>query len=262
VLKIIEEEQEVWESLFRTLADLGIKRAVDTGWLSELRPLTDKEKEMLATGHEPPDYDPESQMCKRDLGYDFSLPNPLKRAMSDLIAAITTIAAEFDPTNQNVEMQRFLLGLALEQGFDIPNPQRIVMDIYPPDYEAPAPPQPIQMMPDGSKVPTNDDGEPTATGGDGRAHPAKNPYGAQQKSATPESNAREEGGAQLYTSMLKLLEEAADGIERGLPPRPDDPHFQRDAGELLSRTQDNMRELVTAAGATFGSGKPGGAGSK
>lgn len=234
VLKIIEEEQEVWESLFRTLTDLAIKRAIDTGWLSEYRELDDKEKELLAEGHEPPDYDPATKQVKRDLGYDFSLPNPLRRVMSELVAAVATIAAEFDPQNTNVEMQRFLFGLVLEQAFDIKDPKRIVMEIYPPNFEPTPAPGPVVIGPDGKPVQA---APPTTQGADGKGHPAESPYGAERASATPEKV--EEAGP--FTSMLRELEESAN---RGLPPRPDDKTFEQQAASVLEESARTMRELI------------------
>jgi hypothetical protein len=43
---------------------------------------------------------------ERDLGYEFSMPSPLRRMMADLISSIVQIAQTFDPNNTNPELSR------------------------------------------------------------------------------------------------------------------------------------------------------------
>jgi hypothetical protein len=74
---------------------------------------------------------------ERDLGYEFSMPNPLKRAMADLINSIANIARTFDPNNTNLELSRTLLGVALGQGLELADPAAAVERILPEGYVDP-----------------------------------------------------------------------------------------------------------------------------
>jgi hypothetical protein len=276
VLKMTEEEQEVWEGVFRTLADLAIKRAVDAGWLSTTRDPTDDERERMApsdpnpvTGEVTPGekidaYDPATDQMERDLSYSFAMPNPLQRALPDLVAAISTIAATFDPADQNVALSRFLLGLILEQGFDVDDPKRIVDEVFPSNYQPPEKTPPIMVVnPDGS--PAGAAGgrgrgasvPPAAAGGalgqDGKRHPATNPYGSFKTSAAAGKSVQE--AEDVWTAygvtpeqFAAVIEEAAVRAQyRGLRPRPGDPTFERISAEFLRETRDNLGELVAAA---------------
>ena len=74
---------------------------------------------------------------ERDLSYEFSMPNPLKRAMADLINSIANIARTFDPNNTNLELSRTLLGVALGQGLELADPAAAVERILPDGYVDP-----------------------------------------------------------------------------------------------------------------------------
>jgi len=269
VLKLIEEEQEIWEGLFRTLADLAIKRAVDTGWLSEFRDPTDDELErmrdkrdevtgVVTPGEKIDAYDEVSGKMRRDLGYNFSLPNPLKRVLADLVAAISTIAATFDPQNQNVALNRFLLGLVLEQAFDVNDPKRIVDEVFPSNFD-PTPPAPpptvVHVGPDGKPLAVQPGAHALGAGGtspggavgaDGKRHPATNPYGTYQSSAGGRGGGREvrEGWDFTPEEMALIMEAAAVRAHRGLRPRPDDPTFLRYSEQFVHETEENLRELI------------------
>lgn len=74
---------------------------------------------------------------ERDLSYEFSMPNPLKRAMADLINSIANIARTFDPNNTNIELSRTLLSVALGQGLELADPAAAVERILPEGYVDP-----------------------------------------------------------------------------------------------------------------------------
>ena len=65
------------------------------------------------------------------------MPNPLKRAMADLINSIANIARTFDPNNTNLELSRTLLGVALGQGLEMADPAAAVEKILPEGYVDP-----------------------------------------------------------------------------------------------------------------------------
>lgn len=174
VIKKVEAFQELFEGLFRTFTDRVIQRAVDSGRLPT--ELTEEERALLKSkkpgeqvpggdGVTPPApaqqepplamTDPTSgtgseelteaysgqtqdeKQTERDLGYEFAMPNPLKRAMADLITSIANLARTFDPNNTNLELSRALLGIALGQGLDVADPAAAVERILPEGYVDP-----------------------------------------------------------------------------------------------------------------------------
>ncbi len=169
VLKAVESRQEVFEQLFRWFIDRVIEEAVKAGAITET--LSDeewakKQEEMeqegttdsppVATGMESvggqamatqeaamelgaPEPEPATdEERKRDLSYDFSLPNPLRRMMSDLVNSVSTIARTFDPNGTNMELSRTLLGVALGEGLEMEDPGQVVEKVFPPGYQDPA----------------------------------------------------------------------------------------------------------------------------
>ena len=206
VLKAVENRQEIIEAIFRFFIDRVIERAVDAGRISA--ELTEEERAALAVvsgrpapgstdlsmreAHEEKEQDEED--TARDLGYEFSMPSPLRRMMGDLIGAIMNIARTFDPNNTNMELSRILLSVALGEGLELEDPAAAVEKIFPPGYVDPAVAQaqgqgqgqenPFQNMtekPDGSI----EFGE-FSPGADGKMRSEANPYGAQQKATAPE----------------------------------------------------------------------------
>jgi hypothetical protein len=71
------------------------------------------------------------------LSYEFSMPNPLKRQMADLVSAIANLARTFDPNNTNLELSRTLLTVALGQGLELADPAAAVERILPEGYVDP-----------------------------------------------------------------------------------------------------------------------------
>jgi len=233
-MAIIHEEQEVWEQVFRTLADRAIARAVATGKLDQMRPLTDEEQQQIQAGLYEGDYDEVSGLVERDLGYTFSLPDPLKRTMADVVGAVTLISKQWDPLNTNRELQRFLFGLVLEQVFDVEDPRSMVDQIFPKRSEeeqtaAEAEAAAIEIarstVPGAEPEPAPASATaPTSTGVDGRQHPPGNPLGAKQGSPSVQESA-----------------------VRGARLRPDDPAYLQAQREFEAETAANMRELLAAA---------------
>ena len=177
VLKAVESRQEVFEQLFRWFIDRVIEEAVKAGRIGEVlddEEWAEKQKEMEkegtseappeATGMEsvggtpltpvqeaemdaatelgapeaPKSEEAELEERKRDLSYDFGLPNPLRRMMSDLVNSVSTIARTFDPNGTNLELSRTLLAVALGEGLEMEDPAQVVEKVYPPGYEDPA----------------------------------------------------------------------------------------------------------------------------
>ena len=161
VLKSVESDQEVVEQMIRWFIDRVIEAAIEGGRLGvdydddEWAKLEeDREKEGhseqadVATGTEALGGrdaslqlglgQSENEDRKRDLSYEFSLPNPLRRMMGDLVNAVSTIARTFDPNGTNLELSRSLLGVALGEGLEIEDPASLVRKVFPPGYKDPA----------------------------------------------------------------------------------------------------------------------------
>lgn len=233
ILKAVEARQELFERVFRWFTDRLIERAVDAGLLSkkldtkELAEARYRElhRRVVASGggrirptERPQDYAGrvlalveahedrvnDEVSTERDLSYEFSMPNPLKRVMTDIITSIQLVAQTFDPNNTNTELSRILLAEALkamELGEDVSD---LVDRIFPAGYVDPA----VAAAQAASQGPPGEDFGPFgpdapaggapgaqgagaartgAQGADGQRHQASNPYGAPQRATPPEA---------------------------------------------------------------------------
>lgn len=141
--------------------------------------------EELREAHEDKPVD-ESE-TKRDLSYEFSMPSPLRRMMTDLVTACQTTAATFDPNNTNTELTRVLATIVFGEAFEVQDPGDLVDRIWPKGYVDPmmaaaqAQAAPPEAQPRGTN-PFGPDaqGDPFPSGGD------SNPYGAPMNSRLPE----------------------------------------------------------------------------
>ena len=198
VLKHVEARQELFENLFRAFIDRVIERAVDTGLLDRTDGENKAEGEALSEpggeqATEAADAGDEAA-TERDLSYEFSMPSPMRRMMTDLVTAIANVARTFDPNNTNLELSRTLLTIALGEAFEMQDPAEAVDRILPEGYQDPAvvaaqnAAEQQQMPPGGPEEVGNSKGEGAPTGGDGTDQ-ATNPYGAPMKGSTREQNA-------------------------------------------------------------------------
>jgi hypothetical protein len=153
---------------------------------------------------------------KRDLGYDFGLPSPLRRMMTDLVTAISTIARTFDPNGTNMQLARQLLPIALGEGLEMNDPGEVVEKIFPPGYRDPllaaqlaqansqlqaaqgAAANPFAPPPGAANGNGNGGGQPP-----GRAD--FNPYGAPWMATPPGQNPYEQQQARLQAEGGVLL---------------------------------------------------------
>lgn len=210
VLKGVESGQQRIEDLVNWGCDLAIERAIDVGRLS--RELTDAERKKRdedaapdaatadVAGQGPPtmnaatglgltaaheDKSSDEEELERDLSYEFSLPNPLRRALGDIILAIQNIARTFDPNNTNPELSRVLLLVALTE-LEVGDPAEIVERVFPPGYVDPA----VAAQQAAQAAPADPFGEfgpdAGAVGQDGQRHGPGNAYGVPQQATAPE----------------------------------------------------------------------------
>lgn len=162
VLKAVEARQQVIEAVFRWCIDRVIEKAVDEDRLpEELAPeeveeararkrkvtvlhlleavtpaqVTERMK-VVVEAHE--DAEDDAAATQRDLSYEFSMPSPLRRMMSDLVSATANVARTFDPNNTNMELSKVLLGLVLGEAFEMQDPADLVERIFPEGYVDPA----------------------------------------------------------------------------------------------------------------------------
>ena len=191
VLKAVEARQEVFEAVFRWFIDRVIERAVEAGRLDQYEDEAEgEEPENEAAGDEAPEESPaetselslsyedkgeDENRTERDLGYEFSMPNPLRRMMTDLVSAVGNIAQTFDPNNTNVELSRILLNVVLGEALEVENPGDLVEKIFPEGYEDPA------------IAAAREQQQPPPPGG-GQEEPEENgnPYHAKVKATAPE----------------------------------------------------------------------------
>jgi hypothetical protein len=256
VIKKVEAFQELFEGLFRTFIDRAIQKAVDAGKLpTELTPeerakLKAKKSKNQVPGAPPPDapaapiqselpssmtdvpssngttalsasYEGQAEDeedTERDLSYEFSMPNPLKRAMTDLINSIANLARTFDPNNTNLELSRTLLGVALGQGLELADPAAAVERILPEGYVDPMlaaaqagagggegpPGGPPPLVPTAPDVNIFGPGGPPPAGGgpDGE----QNAYGAQGFSSNYQGNQGQINEASEEERMAELMQ--------------------------------------------------------
>jgi hypothetical protein len=261
VQKLVESRQELFESIFRAFTDRVIERAVEVGRISEEVEDDADDADEATLGEAPlatattaaqpapapvpgetqspdaatadakaDDATVKSVEKKRDLTYEFKMPNPLRRLMSDLVAAISQIATTFDPNGTNMELSRTLLTVALGEALEIVDPAEAVERIFPPGYQDPMmaqamqPPGPPAAPADGS-VPIDQLQGDQSTGGSTVPAPGgmpgsgmAGPYGTKSQGTLPEQawgslqQAAQQGDDALTSELRAIVEDAADRI--------------------------------------------------
>lgn len=235
VLKAVEARQEIFEQVVRFCCDRAIERAVDCQVIDQYIS-GDSEKENDTPDRQPAptnlepgdativrqayeDQERDETQTQRDLGYEFSMPNPLKRLIGDLVTAAQLTATAFDPNHTNTELSRTLLGVVLAEAFEIEDPAGAVERIFPKGYVDPAASMMLPNAPGGGGGggPMSSMGEfAPGSGGDfghggfgedanneySQGFGAGNPYGATQSSQSPED------------AMEAQLAEDPDALER------------------------------------------------
>lgn len=219
VLKAVEARQEVFEAIIRFFTDRVIERAVEAGRIDETLSAEEKaaaqqtEDDAWSAPDQPVNVEPgdptvatqegyegqgdDEEDTQRDLGYEFSMPSPLRRMMGDLVLAVMNVAKTFDPNNTNIELSRTLLSICLGEALEMEDPGAAVEKIFPPGYKDPAVVAAQQAQQQATQpapgAPGSQFGEfsPDAasggfSGADGNQGSAGNPYGAPQSSPPPE----------------------------------------------------------------------------
>lgn len=129
------------------------------------------------------DQQDDEEDTERDLSYEFKMPSPLRRMMTDLISAITQVAQTFDPNNTNPNLSRALLTLALGEGFEVQDAPDLVDQIIPKGYVDPMVKAQLAAAQAGAIQPgMAADGQPMEEPNPNE----ENPYSAPMQSTQPE----------------------------------------------------------------------------
>lgn len=258
VLKRCESRSELVEATLRFMVDRAIKRAVEVGTLKETLTAEEvaakKEEEaklnpdpnvdvdpLAAAGGDPfspqlapqaptspprlslvasfEDQEFDEEQTQRDLTYELTMPNPLRRALGDIIQAIQQVATTFDPTGTNTDLARVLMLIALQE-LEVQDAAEMVEKIFPPGYQSPAlaATQAGPAVPGAPEVPGAPPNpnpnpfeaqQPGAIGPDGRRHGQGNAYGAPMRAQSPEDAMRMRQAAITRPDGSPALREAA-----------------------------------------------------
>lgn len=124
---------------------------------------------------------------ERDLGYDFGMPSPLRRMMSDLVQSVATIAQTFDPNNENLELTKALATIVFGEALEVSDPADMVEQIWPPGYVSPTQ-QAMQQQAEAESA-TGGGVNPFSPEGSDQPFPSgpENPYGGPMQSTRPEN---------------------------------------------------------------------------
>lgn len=176
VLKPVESRQEVIEDGVRAIIKLAIDEAVKNGKIKTERTAAEvaqlkrqqaiqevKERagvarqddetfeqyrdRMLVMIEAVEEKIDDDTLAERDLTFDFSMPSPLRRMLTDLVTAVTSVARSFDPNGTNMELSRYLLGLVLSEGFEAADASEIVERVFPEGYVDPMIAAAMQQQP-------------------------------------------------------------------------------------------------------------------
>lgn len=181
----------------------------------------------------------------RDLSYDFSLPSPLRRMLSELITGVSEIAKTFDPNGTNMELSRTLLAIVLGEGLEMADPGEVVEKVFPPGYQDPA----MAALQGAQGGPGGGQGE-NPFGQNGKGTDAEgNPYNAPMNGTLPEEvrEARERrnrlerqmlarGGIPLEEAILDRIEHPA--VRAAVRERLDR------NGEVFDKSMGPLRDLA------------------
>lgn len=195
-------DQEIQSSLYETCeAEIAAGRVIqevarvqgvrEEMWLVVSSDGTGKISYTLVESYE--DKGDDEAETQRNLGYEFKMPSPLRRMMTDLVTAVQLIATTFDPNNTNPNLSRILLTVALGEGLEVQDAPELVDQAIPKGYVDPL--LKAQMASGGMDAmgrPLPQAQPPTAGFGpadSGQAFPGGsegNPYSAPMNSTMPE----------------------------------------------------------------------------
>jgi hypothetical protein len=106
--------QEFFEQMYRWFTDRAIEAAVHAGLLGGSTALGSKPLAEMRL-HEAEDRAEMEARTNKDLSYEFSMPFPGRRQMTDVTTFVTQLSTSMDPNGVNVPLRRMLLKFAIDQ---------------------------------------------------------------------------------------------------------------------------------------------------
>lgn len=121
--------QENFEALYRWFTDRAIEAAVKEGLLGGLDGYDGKPISEMRL-HEAEDRAAMESRTKLDLSYEFTMPFPGRRQLTDVATVVSEMASAYDPQGMNVPLRKILLRVFFEQ-LGIDDVSRAVEDCVP-----------------------------------------------------------------------------------------------------------------------------------
>jgi hypothetical protein len=176
--------QENFEALYRWFTDRAIEAAVKAGRLGGLDGFDGKPMSEMRL-HEAEDRTAMEGRTDTDLSYEFTMPFPGRRQLTDVATVVSEMASSYDPLGMNVPLRKLLLRIFLEQ-LGIDDVSRAVEECVP-DTGLPGAGQGFAPQPPGAEEQGQlPPGSTAARAGAGAAEPKgeqAQPYGAKSKGA-------------------------------------------------------------------------------
>lgn len=194
--------QEYFEGMLRWFTDRAIEAAVKEGLLGGAHSYEGGTPLAEMYLHEAQDRAEMEKRTKKDLSYEFTMPFPGRRQLTDVATVVTEVAASYDPQGMNVPLRKLLLRLLFEQ-IGIDGVARAVEECVPSGGLPGAGPGFAPAQPGQPGLP--DAGQTGAGAGAGASEPdeGQQPYGAKSK-GTPQQEA-EWVPAALRSNVTALL---------------------------------------------------------
>jgi len=171
--------QENFESLYRWFTDRSIEAAVKEGLLGGADGFDGKPLGEMRL-HESEDRAAMEKRTDKDLSYEFTMPFPGRRQLTDVASVVTEIASAYDPLGMNVPLRKLLLRMFFEQ-MGIDDVARAIEECIP-ATGLPGAGAGFQQLPPGAEG--GEPGSTAAAAGAGAAEPGgeqQQPYGAKSK---------------------------------------------------------------------------------
>lgn len=106
--------QEYFEILLRWFTDRAIEAAVKEGLLGGADGFNGQPLGEMYL-HEAQDRTAMEKRTKKDLSYEFTMPFPGRRQLTDVATVVVEVAASYDPQGMNIPLRKLLLRLFFEQ---------------------------------------------------------------------------------------------------------------------------------------------------
>lgn len=201
--------QENFESLYRWFTDRAIEAAVKEGLLGGMDGFDGKPMSEMRL-HEADDRAAMASRTKTDLSYEFTMPFPGRRQLTDIVSMVAEISQSQDPMGMNIPLRRRLMRIFFEN-IGVDDVARAVEECIP-DDGLPGAGQPGFSGAPGGGAPGEVPGAGSTAAGAGAAaaEPGgeqQQPYGAKSKGTQLQEQQRE----WIPPSMVAAVDEFLTG---------------------------------------------------